>query len=260
MRIVRFVAQSRVKYGILEDKSIRGLRGSPFTYLRSSGVGFKFNGISYRLNEVRMLAPCLPSKIVALGLNYRQHAEETKLPIPSLPLIFLKPSTAVIGPDDEIVLPRDSSRVDYEGELGVVIGRKAKYVPKEKVNDYILGYTCVNDVTERHVQKADGQWTRAKGYDTFAPIGPWVETEVAPDDLKVETYLNGELRQSARTSGLIFGVAELVSFISDVMTLLPGDIIATGTPSGIGKMNPGDVVEVRIEKVGILRNFVVARG
>jgi 2-keto-4-pentenoate hydratase/2-oxohepta-3-ene-1,7-dioic acid hydratase in catechol pathway len=150
--------------------------------------------------------------------------------------------------------------VDYEGELGVVIGRKAKDVSKEGMNDYILGYTCVNDVTERHVQKADGQWTRAKGYDTFAPIGPWIETNVAPNDLKLETYLNGELRQSARTSDLVFGVAELVSFISGVMTLLPGDVIATGTPSGIGRMNLGDVVEVRIEKIGTLRNYVVAKG
>ena len=258
MRIVRFVAQGRVKYGILEDKSIRGLRGSPFTYLGSSGR-VKFNDSSYKLNDVRLLAPCVPSKIVALGLNYRQHAEETKMPLPSLPLIFLKPSTAVIGPEDEIVLPHDSSRVDYEGELGVVIGRKARNIAKVRANHYILGYTCINDVTERHVQKADGQWTRAKGYDTFAPIGPWIETEVAPDDLKLETYLNGTLRQSARTSELIFGVAELVSFISGVMTLLPGDIIATGTPSGIGKMNAGDVVEVRIEKVGTLRNFVVTR-
>jgi 2-keto-4-pentenoate hydratase/2-oxohepta-3-ene-1,7-dioic acid hydratase in catechol pathway len=260
LKIVRFVAQGRVKYGVLKAKSIRGLRGSPFTYHGSSGVGFKFDGSSHKLNEVRLLAPCVPSKIVALGLNYHRHAEETKMPLPPLPLIFLKPSTAVIGPDDEIVLPRDSSRVDYEGELGIVIGRKMKDVPRDRVKECILGYTCVNDVSERHVQKADGQWTRAKGYDTFAPIGPWIETEVDPDDLKLETYLNGELRQSARTSELIFGVAELVSFISGVMTLLPGDVIATGTPSGIGKMNPGDVVEVRIEKVGTLRNFVVARG
>jgi len=259
LKIVRFVAQGRVKYGVLKAKSIRGLRGSPFTYHGSSGVGFKFDGSSHKLNEVRLLAPCVPSKIVALGLNYRQHAEETKMPLPSLPLIFLKPSTAVIGPDDEIVLPLDSSRVDYEGELGVVVGRKARDVAKGRANDYILGYTCVNDVTERHVQKADRQWTRAKGYDTFAPIGPWIETEVDPNDLKLETYLNGELRQSARTSELVFGVAELVGFVSVVMTLLPGDVIATGTPSGIGRMNPGDMVEVRIEKIGTLRNAVVAQ-
>jgi len=141
----------------------------------------------------------------------------------------------------------------------VVIGRKAKNVPQEKAGDYIIGYTCVNDVSERYAQRDDGQWTRAKGYDTFAPIGPWIETEVSPSDLKLETYLNGQLRQSARTSDLIFGVAELINFISGVMTLLPGDVIATGTPSGIGKMSPGDVVEVRIEKIGTLRNAVVAQ-
>lgn len=260
MRIVRFAAQSKIKYGILEGDIIRGLRGSPFSHFEGAGSSFKPDGNSYRLHEVKLLAPCTPSKIVALGLNYRRHAEETDMPLPSVPLIFLKPSTAVIGPEDKIVLPRDSGRVDYEGELGVVIGRKAKDVPKGEVKHYILGYTCLNDVSERHVQKADGQWTRAKGYDTFAPIGPWIETEVSPDDLKIETYLNGELRQSDRTSELVFGVSELVSFISGVMTLLPGDVIATGTPSGIGRMNAGDVVEVRIEKIGILRNFVAGQG
>jgi len=173
------------------------------------------------------------------------------------PLIFLKPSTAVIGPDDEIVLPPLSPRrVDYEAELGVVIGRRARNVPLDRAMDFVLGFTCFNDVSERHAQQGDGQWTRAKSYDTFAPIGPWIETEVAPDDLKVETYLNGELRQSARTCDLIFVVPELISFISSVMTLLPGDVIATGTPSGIGQMNPGDAVEIRIEGIGSLRNGV----
>jgi len=260
LRIVRFSVQGKVKYGVFEGDVIRGLRGSPFARFKSSGSFHKLDGSTYKLAEVRLLAPCTPSKIVALGLNYRLHAEEAKMSLPSVPLIFLKPSTAVIGPDDKIVLPPDSGRVDYEGELGIVIGRKMKDVPRNGVNDHILGYTCVNDVSERHVQKMDGQWTRAKGYDTFAPIGPWIETEVNPNDLKLETYLNGELRQSARTSELIFGVAELLSFISGVMTLLPGDIIATGTPSGIGKMSPGDVVEVKIEGIGTLRNFVVAQG
>ncbi len=254
LRLVRFAAGRMFRYGLLEGDVIRGLRGSPFA---RAGSSFALDGSRYGLDEVRLLAPCLPSKIVCLGLNYRSHAEETKLPVPSVPLIFLKPSTAVIGPDEEIILPRLSRRVDYEGELGVVIGRKAKDVPQNRARDYVLGYTCVNDVSERHNQAEDGQWTRAKGYDTFAPIGPWIETEIVPDDLKIETYLNGELRQSARTSDLIFGVAELISFISGVMTLLPGDIIATGTPSGIDRMNPGDVVEVSIEKIGTLRNFVV---
>jgi 2-keto-4-pentenoate hydratase/2-oxohepta-3-ene-1,7-dioic acid hydratase in catechol pathway len=260
LRIVRFAAQGKVKYGILEGNIAKVIRGSLFAGFNGSAISFKFDGSTYRLDEVRLLAPCIPSKIVALGLNYRRHAEETKMALPSVPLIFLKPSTAIIGPEDEIVLPRGSTRVDYEGELGVVIGRKAKDIPEDRVRDFILGYTCVNDVTERHIQKADRQWTRAKGYDTFAPIGPWIETDVESNDLKLETCLNGEIRQSARTSDLIFGVAEVVSFISGVMTLLPGDIIATGTPSGIGRMNPGDVVEVKIEGIGTLRNLVVAQG
>jgi 2-keto-4-pentenoate hydratase/2-oxohepta-3-ene-1,7-dioic acid hydratase in catechol pathway len=246
-----------VKYGAVDENTVHGLRSSPFTNLKGRSSSFKPDGSVYKLHEVRLLAPCSPSKIVCLGLNYHSHAEETRLPVPSLPLIFLKPPTAVIGPDDKIVLPRDSKRVDYEGELGVVIGKKAKDVLEEKAKEYILGYTCFNDVSERFAQREDGQWTRAKGYDTFAPIGPWVETDIDPDDLKLETYLNGDLRQSARTSDLIFGIPKLVKFISEVMTLLPGDVIATGTPSGIGPMNAGDVVEVKIEKIGTLRNFVV---
>ena len=250
MRIVRFSTGRNARYGVLEGEKIRGLRGSPFARVAFDGSGFD-------LRDVNLLAPCTPSKIVCLGLNYRSHAEETKLPIPKVPLIFLKPSTAVIGPDDEIVLPRYSRRVDYEGEMGVVIGRKARHVPEEKAEEFILGYTCLNDVSERHNQRDDGQWSRAKGYDTFAPLGPWIETDVVPDDLKLETRLNGELRQSARTSDLIFRVSGLVSFISGVMTLLPGDVIATGTPAGIGRMSPGDIVEISIEGIGRLRNTVV---
>lgn len=244
---------------MLEGNAIGGIRGSPFAQFRGRSSSFRFDGSIYDLTKVKLLAPCLPSKIVCLGLNYRSHAEETKLPVPSVPLIFLKPSTAVIGHDDEIILPRLSQRVDYEGELGVIIGRRAKNIPQDKAKDYVLGYTCFNDVTERYAQKEDGQWTRAKGFDTFAPTGPWIETDIDPDDLKLETYLNDELRQSARTSDLIFGVRELISFVSGVMTLLPGDVIATGTPSGIGRMNPGDVVEVKIDGIGTLRNFIVAQ-
>jgi 2-keto-4-pentenoate hydratase/2-oxohepta-3-ene-1,7-dioic acid hydratase in catechol pathway len=257
LRIVRFAIRGKTKYGILEGDVIHSLRGSPFVPSRSSSNSWAFDGDGYELSEVRLLAPCLPSKIVGLGLNYPDHAKETGLPVPKWPLIFLKPSTAVIGPGDAIVLPRSSRRVDYEGELAAVIGRKAKDVPKDKAEDYVLGYTCFNDVSERNAQREDGQWTRAKSFDTFAPLGPWIETEVAPDSLKIETYLNGELRQSAYTRDLIFGVHDLIAFVSAVMTLLPGDIIATGTPSGIGPMSPGDVVEVRIDKIGTLRNFVV---
>lgn len=219
----------------------------------------KPDGSNYRLDEVKLLPPCFPSKMVCLGLNYRSHAEEFKREIPPVTLIFLKPSTSVIGPDDEIVLPHFATRVDYEGELAVIIGKKAKDVPEDKVNTFVLGYTCFNDVTERHMQKVDGQWTRAKSFDTFAPIVPYIETDIDPSDLKLETYLNGELRQSIRTSDLVFGVPKLVSFISSIMTLLPGDVIATGTPSGVGRLSRGDVVEVKIEKIGTLKNSVVAR-
>ncbi len=259
MRIVRFVAQGRAKYGMLAGNIIRGIRGSPFAHLNQLGSQPTLDGSTYKLDEIRLLAPCLPSKIVCLGLNYRSHIEETKLPMPSVPLIFLKPSTAVIGPHDKIILPRGWKRIDYEGELGVVIGKKAKYLPEEDAKKYVLGYTCFNDVSDRHAQAADGQWTRAKGYDTFAPIGPWIETEADPDNLKLETYLNDELRQSASTSDLIFGISKLISFLSGIMTLLPGDVIATGTPSGIGPMNPGDVVEVKIENIGALKNFIVTQ-
>jgi 2-keto-4-pentenoate hydratase/2-oxohepta-3-ene-1,7-dioic acid hydratase in catechol pathway len=258
MKLVRFSVNNKIKYGLLEGNTIHSVRGNPLAKFTGHMERFKTEGDTYKLPEVKLKAPCLPSKIVALGLNYRSHAEETRLSIPSVPLIFMKPSTAVIGPDEEIVLPRLSRRVDYEGELGIVIGRRAKDVPQSKARDYIIGYTCVNDVSERYAQKEDGQWTRAKGYDTFAPIGPCIETDIIPEDLKLETYLNNELRQSASTRDLIFGIDELVSFISNVMTLLPGDIIATGTPAGIGRMKPGDVVEVKIEKIGTLRNYIVS--
>jgi len=259
LRIVRFVIRGKARYGILENSIIRSLRISPFVQFKYPHSSPIFDGNTYQLSQVKLLAPCLPSKIVGLGLNYRTHAEETNLSLPKAPLIFLKPSTAVIGPGDAIVLPHCSGRVDYEGELGVVTGRKAKDVPKGEAKHYVIGYTCVNDVSERHAQSEDGQWTRAKGFDTFAPIGPWIETEVAPDNLKIETYLNGELRQSAYTSDLIFGVNDLVSFISSIMTLLPGDVITTGTPSGIGRISPGDTVEIRIDKIGTLRNPVVGQ-
>jgi 2-keto-4-pentenoate hydratase/2-oxohepta-3-ene-1,7-dioic acid hydratase in catechol pathway len=198
-----------------------------------------------------------PSKIVAIGTNYRKHAEEMGLPIPSEPLIFLKPATAVIGHDDVIRYPAMSSRVDYEAELGVVIKKRASQVEVKDAGDYILGYTCVNDVTARDLQKKDGQWIRAKGFDTFAPIGPWIVTDIDSSDLKLEAVLNGEVKQDSRTSDMIFKVPELVSFISKVMTLEAGDVIATGTPSGIGPMQKGDTIEIRIEGIGTLRNKIL---
>jgi 2-keto-4-pentenoate hydratase/2-oxohepta-3-ene-1,7-dioic acid hydratase in catechol pathway len=211
-----------------------------------------------KMEEVRLLAPSLPSKIVAIGLNYRDHAEEVKLEIPKEPVFFIKPSTSVIGPGEAIVFPKMSRRVDYEGELAIVIKKTAKSVSEEKAGDYILGYTCLNDVTARDLQPKNGQWTLSKGFDTFAPIGPWIVTDIDPGQLEISTFLNGERRQHSNTRNLIFGCKSLVSYVSQVMTLLPGDVIATGTSSGIGKMAVGDRVDVVIEGIGTLSNTIVA--
>ena len=250
MKIVRFAADGRTKYGILTGESIQTIEGKPFRRIKPSDR-------RYRLSEVKLLAPCIPSKIVALGLNYRSHAEEVRADTPAEPLIFLKPPTAVIGPEDNIVLPPCSTRVDYECELAVVIKKPAWQVSRGEALDYVLGYTCFNDVSARDHQRNDVQWTRAKGFDTFAPFGPCIETEIDPSNVTLETYLNGELKQRGNTSDLIYSVPELISFISEVMTLLPGDIIATGTPSGIGPMHHGDTVEIKIEPVGTLRNYII---
>ena len=205
------------------------------------------------------MAPCEPSKIIALGLNYQDHAAEFGRQVPDEPLIFLKPSTSVIGPEAEIIYPQMSRRVDYEAELAVIIGKTARRVKEENALEYVLGYTCFNDVTARDLQKKDGLFTRAKGFDTFAAMGPWIETGIDdPDNLTVEAYLNGELRQHSNTNNMVFSVRRLISFISQVMTLLPGDVIATGTPAGVGPMRLGDVVEVLVEGIGTLRNRVVA--
>lgn len=252
MKIARFAAEKKVRYGILDGESIQCIKGKPYRSIKPSGS-------RYKLSEVKLLAPCLPSKIVALGFNYRSHAEEFKAHLPQAPLFFLKPSTSVIGPEEDIIYPPSSNRVDYEGELAVVIKKPTWRVSQDEANDYILGYTCLNDVTARDLQAEDKQWTRGKSFDTFAPVGPWIETELDPANLLLETYLNGELKQKVRTSDLIFSVLQLVSFISHVMTLLPGDIIATGTPEGIGPMLPGDTVEVRLERIGTLRNRVVKK-
>jgi 2-keto-4-pentenoate hydratase/2-oxohepta-3-ene-1,7-dioic acid hydratase in catechol pathway len=259
MRIARFQTGSKARYGVIQNKIILSLALDPFSSF-SAGQGMEYDGKIFQLSEVRLLPPCLPSKIVCLGLNYHPHAQELDQTLPVCPLIFLKPSTPVIGPDDAIVMPKNWIRVDYEGELGIIIGKTAKNVSLSDARNFILGYTCVNDVTERQIQKNDGQWTRSKGFDTFAPIGPWIETEIDPDDLKLETFLNGALCQSGRTIELIFGIDKLVSFISEVMTLLPGDIISSGTPAGIGPMKAGDIVEIKIEKIGTLRNRVIDSG
>jgi 2-keto-4-pentenoate hydratase/2-oxohepta-3-ene-1,7-dioic acid hydratase in catechol pathway len=254
MRIVRFELQGRSGYGILEGEKISILWNTPYDDGLKNTVGEIAS-----LPAVKLLAPCEPTKIIALGLNYRDHAAEFGHPIPDEPLIFLKPSTSVIGPDEDIVYPAMSRRVDYEAELAVVIGRTCRNVPPAEVRDCILGYSCFNDVTARDLQKKDGQFTRSKSLDTFAALGPWIETEIPdPDNLTVEAYLNGERRQHSSTRNQVFSVAALVAFISRVMTLLPGDVIATGTPAGVGPMRPGDMVEIRLEGVGTLRNRLVA--
>ena len=208
---------------------------------------------------LRTLPPVAPSKIVAIGLNYRDHAREMNKPLPDTPQIFLKPPSAVVGSGDTIVMPPEAERVDYEGELGVVIGARAHRVVAAEAEDYILGLTCVNDVTARDLQKRDVQYTRAKGFDTFAPIGPCIAIGIASSALDVETWVNGERRQASNTRELIFGVGHLVEFVSSVMTLLPGDVIATSTPSGVGPLAPGDRVVVKVAGVGELENGVTRR-
>jgi 2-keto-4-pentenoate hydratase/2-oxohepta-3-ene-1,7-dioic acid hydratase in catechol pathway len=250
VKIVRFTHAEKAEYGILFSDAIQSLAGTPFGEMKTTNQ-------HHRLSDIRLLPPCQPSKIVALGLNYRSHAAEVNHRLPSEPLIFIKPSTSVIGPEDSIIYPESSERVDYEGELGVVIKTIAHRVAREDAGKYILGYTCVNDVTARDLQSRDKQWTRSKSFDTFCPIGPCIETELDPANLSLETCLNGEVKQRTSTSDLIFPVFELLSFISHVMTLLPGDIIATGTTSGIGPMQPGDTVEIKIANIGTLRNYVV---
>jgi len=252
MKIVRLLSGKKAEYGVLNGDVIDGIEGTPYRQ-------FRYSNLHYNSNEVKLLAPCVPSKIVALGLNYHSHAQELQMPIPEEPLIFLKPSTAVIGPEDEIVYPEVSQRVDYEGELAIVIKSRAYRVPVEKALNYILGYTCFNDVTARDLQQKDKQWTRSKSFDTFAAMGPCIETELDHRNVSIETYLNGELRQRGNTSDLIFSVPQIVSAISHIMTLLAGDVIATGTPRDIGPMKPGDTVEVKIPSIGILRNYVVKR-
>ena len=257
MKIVRFEYHGAISYGTLENGLVTVYDGSPFPTPDTGPAVFKATKRQVPLHDVKLLAPCLPGKVVCLGLNYRPHAAELNINLPELPLLFLKPSTSVIGPGDNIVLPPNPERIDYECELGVVMAKTAKNVAEADYADYVLGYTCFNDVTDRVAQVRDGQWTRAKGYDTFAPTGPCISTGISPFNLKIATLVNGETKQSGNTGDLIFGIPKLISFISSVMTLLPGDIIATGTPDGIGPLQAGDTVEIVIEGIGTLRNPVM---
>jgi 2-keto-4-pentenoate hydratase/2-oxohepta-3-ene-1,7-dioic acid hydratase in catechol pathway len=249
VRIARVSHGGSIFFAALEGDEAEELDGPPIGDIRLTGKRVP-------MSECRLLAPTLPSKVVAVGVNYRDHAEEMGHPLPAEPLLFLKPSTAVIGPDDPIRKPAACERLDHEGELAVVVRGLVRNADNETARRAILGFTCGNDVTARDLQAKDGQWTRAKGFDSFCPLGPWIETELDPSDAAIEVRLNGEVRQRSSTKNLIFGPSALVSYVSGVMTLLPGDVIMTGTPSGVGPMEPGDSAEVEIAGIGVLRNPV----
>lgn len=249
MLIVRAQYNDEVFYACLEGEKIYPIKGLPYERIEKDGRVFA-------CGDVRLLAPAEPSKVVAVGDNYLDHIKEMNDPIPEEPVIFLKPPSCVIGPEDAIVRPKRSSRVDYEAEFACVIGKRCKNVAYDEAKDYIFGYTCMNDVTARDLQPIDGQWTRAKGFDTFGPLGPVVNTDLDPKNLAVYSRLNGELKQSGNTNTMMRDAYYLVSFISGVMTLEPGDVITMGTPKGVGAMLAGDVIEVEVEGVGILRNPV----
>jgi 2-keto-4-pentenoate hydratase/2-oxohepta-3-ene-1,7-dioic acid hydratase in catechol pathway len=269
VRICRFTPLASrgddIQYGVLtgevdqfgqpsEDSVIVALAGDPLY------VGIKLLEQEHRLADVKLLAPVLPrSKVIGIGKNYAAHAAEMGGDVPSEPLMFLKPNTSVIGPGDTIQLPAQSSEVHYEGELAVVIGRICRDVPIERAAEVIHGYTVANDVTARDLQRKDGQFTRAKGFDTFCPLGPWIETDLDPSAVSVQTYRNGDLVQDGNTSDMVFDIPALIAHVSSVMTLLPGDVILTGTPEGVGPMEAGDEIEIVVAGIGSLTNKVAAR-
>lgn len=249
MRYVKLLRRGEAIWGVLHDDVVRTLAAPPFEELR-------YDGESLSLSDCRLLAPCQASKIVCVGKNYYDHAVEMGGGVPERPILFIKAPNTINDPEGSIHAPAFVGRLDYEGELAFVIKRRAKDVKAEDFADYILGYTCLNDVTARDVQQADGQWSRGKSMDGFAPLGPVVTDEVEPSGLKVETRLNGAVVQSGSTAQLMTGVPELLAFITAAMTLEPGDVVTTGTPAGVGPMVPGDVVEVEISGVGCLRNYI----
>lgn len=252
MRIVRFQVKNETpRFGWLLEGKIGLIEGNIFGEYRRLEA-------SIPVEDVRLLAPVQPSKIICVGRNYAEHAREHDAEVPKIPLIFMKPPSAIINPGDTIVLPPQSQQVEHEAELVAVIGRRGHAIPAEEAGAYVLGYTIGNDVTARDLQRSDGQWTRAKGFDTFCPFGPWIDNEFDPSDAVISCRVNGQMRQMASTQDMVFSVPTLVAFISSVMTLEPGDLIFTGTPAGVGPLKPGDVVEVEIENLGKLSNPVAA--
>ena len=253
MKIVRYEKDGRICFGILNGEGVQPLAQSPYESLEPADAPL------LEVDEVRLLTPVTPTKILAVGFNYRDHAIEFGKPIPKEPNIFMKPLTCLAGPEEPVMLPRCyTQRVEHEAELVVVIGKQARHVTEEEAPDYILGYTCGNDVSARDMQTKENQWAVCKGFDTFGPVGPWIETDADPSDLPIGMRVNGEIRQHSNTKHLIFSVPYLVSYLSNVMTLMPGDIIFTGTSSGVSPVHAGDVMEVVIEGIGILRNPVEA--
>jgi 2-keto-4-pentenoate hydratase/2-oxohepta-3-ene-1,7-dioic acid hydratase in catechol pathway len=252
--IARFTTGEDPRFGVVEGEQLAVVTGDPLY------TPIQFTGERVALDDARLLAPVIPrSKVIGIGRNYAEHAAELGNEVPAEPLVFLKPNTSVVGPGDPVVLPSASTNVHYEGELAVVIGRVCRDVPRERVGEVVLGYTCANDVTARDLQKSDGQWWRAKGYDSFCPLGPWLATGLDASDLRLVTRLDGETVQDGRTSQMIYDVPALVEFVSAAMTLLPGDVLLTGTPAGVGPMTPGSRVEVEIEGIGVLANTAVRR-
>ncbi|WP_427383498.1 fumarylacetoacetate hydrolase family protein [Janibacter sp. G56] len=251
MRIARYTTGDEPVYGLVDGagEKIAEVSGDPL-YQR-----IELTGNTARMDEVRLLAPVIPrSKVIGIGRNYADHAAELGNEVPESPLMFLIPNTAVIGPNDPVVIPAVATEVSYEGELAVVIGRMCKDIEPEEAKKVIFGYTCANDVTARNLQKSDGQWARAKGMDGFCPLGPWIETDLDPSACRITTRLDGEVVQDGHTSDMITGVAELISFVSKAFTLLPGDVILTGTPAGVGPVTAGQRVEVEIDAIGTLAN------
>ena len=255
MRLIRFKTGTEEKNGVVVNG---GLVEIPHSLLEASQAPFDDleRKDFYSLDDVNILPPVQPSKVVCVGLNYRDHAQELNMDPPEEPILFIKPPTTVIGPDNPIIYPPQCHQLDYEAELAVVIGRETRFTSKNDARDHIAGYTILNDVTARDLQRKDGQWTRAKSFDTFCPIGPWIETDMDPSHQDISLKLNGEVKQNSNTENMIFSVEELVEFISHIMTLNQGDIIATGTPPGVGSMNVEDIVEVKIEGIGTLSNKI----
>jgi 2-keto-4-pentenoate hydratase/2-oxohepta-3-ene-1,7-dioic acid hydratase in catechol pathway len=255
MKFLKFISENQIKNGYYDGEKVIEIEKDILEYDDVKIDNLKNELIkSYNLNDIKIINPVNPTKIVCVGLNYKDHAKEMNLDLPLEPKIFIKPSTCVIGNNDKIIYPKTSNRVDYEGELAIIIGKKAKNVTQDIANKYIFGYSIINDVTARDLTIKDEQWTRGKSFDSFAPIGPFVQTEMNPLNQNIKVYLNDTIKQDSNTKNMIFSPYKLLEYISNIMTLYPGDVIATGTPSGVGPMNKNDIIKISIEDIGILTN------